>query len=290
MATAREREEQKRLHSGGSSNGSGDVDLIRAAPVLARLAFAAWLRATGWTLQTSVAASSRVIRGAANGESPADIIRDVESELREYARRLLGVENNGDGSDDPEPVDAEVVDDDHPSVEDLREQGKDLLRRSADVYYDDEAHPAYGRILKELAPDEARILRLLCREGPQPSVDVRTAGALSRASRSEMVAPGINMIGPAAGVKHPDRIKPYLDNLARLGLIWFSREPLDDPLEYQVLEAQPEVAEAMEKAGKGKTVRRSIHLTDFGDDFCTLVLPDDTDELHAIQRERGDPK
>jgi hypothetical protein len=34
MATAREREEQKRLHAG--SNGSGDVDLIRAAPVLAR--------------------------------------------------------------------------------------------------------------------------------------------------------------------------------------------------------------------------------------------------------------
>ena len=38
------------------------------------------------------------------------------------------------------------------------------------------------------------------------------------------------MIGPAAGVKHPDRIKPYLDNLYRLGLIWFSREPLSDPL------------------------------------------------------------
>ena len=126
--------------------------------------------------------------------------------------------------------------------------GRDLLRRSADVYDDDEAHPAYARILQQLAPDEARILRLLASEGPQPAVDVRTAGPLAIA-RSELVAPGLNMIGPAAGAKHPERIKAYLNNLYRLGLIWFSREPMEDPLEYQVLEAQPEVAEAMEEAG-----------------------------------------
>jgi hypothetical protein len=96
------------------------------------------------------------------------------------------------------------------------------------------------------------------------------------------------MIAPAAGAKHPEKIKPYLDNLYRLGLVWFSREPLDDPLEYQVLEAQPEVAEALEDAGRGKTIRRSIHLTDFGVDFCKLVLPEDTAELKAIQRDHKD--
>jgi hypothetical protein len=275
-------EDKRRLNSG---NGDGDVDLIRAAPVLARLAFAAWVRATGWTLQASLAASSRVVRGAANGESPATILRDVESELRDYVRQLLGIEQNGDGAEDAEPVDAEVVEEeDALTIEQLRERGRDLLRRSADVYYEDEAHPAYARILQELAPDEARILRLLASEGPQPAVDVRTAGPLAIA-RSEMVAPGLNMIGQAAGIKHNDRLKAYLDNLYRLGLIWFSREPLQDPLEYQVLEAQPEVADAMEQAGRGKTVRRSIHLTDFGEDFCELILPEDTAELKAIQRD-----
>ena len=284
-----EERERKRLNA--AENGDdGDIDLVRAAPVLARLAFAAWLRATGWTVQASLAASSRVLRGAANGESPAQIIRDVEVELRDYVRQMLGVESDGDDSaDGAEPVDAEVVDDDHLTVEDLRERGRDLLRRSADVYDADEAHPAYARILNELAPDEARILRLLAREGPQPAVDVRTAGPLAIA-RSELVAPGLNMIGPAAGAKHPDRIKPYLDNLYRLGLVWFSREPLTDPLEYQVLEAQPDVTEAMEEAGRGKTVRRSIHLTEFGQDFCELVLPEDTAELRAIQRGDRDPK
>ena len=280
-------EDKRQLNSG---NGDGDVDLIRAAPVLARLAFAAWVRATGWTLQASLAASSRVVRGAANGESPATILRDVESELRDYVRQLLGIEQNGDGVDDAEPVDAEVVEEeDALTIEQLRERGRDLLRRSADVYYEDEAHPAYARILQDLAPDEARILRLLAREGPQPAVDVRTAGPLAIA-RSEMVAPGLNMIGQAAGIRHNDRLKAYLDNLYRLGLIWFSREPLQDPLEYQVLEAQPEVAEAMDEAGRGKTVRRSIHLTDFGEDFCGLVLPEDTAELKAIQRDSDKKK
>src|SRR5215203_4832251 len=130
-------EEQRRLNAG---NGDGDVDLIRAAPVLARLAFAAWVRATGWTFQASLAASSRVLRGAANGESPATILRDVEGELREYVRQMLGIEANGNGSssEESEPVDAEVVEDDHPTLEELRERGRDLLRRSADVYDDDD--------------------------------------------------------------------------------------------------------------------------------------------------------
>ena len=53
------------------------------------------------------------------------------------------------------------------------------------------------------------------------------------------------MIGAEAGCRHLDDVPAYLNNLFRLGLIWFSREPLEDPLRYQVLEAQPEVVEAI---------------------------------------------
>jgi hypothetical protein len=269
--------EQQRLGA-GSSGDDGNVDLIRAAPVLARLAFAAWMRATGWTIQASLSTSTRVVRGAANGESPAELIREVEDELRQYLRRLLGIEsdNGAAAPADEEAVDAVVVDVERSSTEELRETGRDLLRRSADVHYDDEAHPAFEQILRNLAPDEARILRLLRVEGPQASVDVRTAGVRAL-GRSEMVAPGINMVAPAAGCRRPERVYSYMNNLYRLGLIWFSREPLGDPLRYQVLEAQPEVAEAMKEAGRGKTVRRSIHLTSFGDDFCQVCLPDETE-------------
>jgi hypothetical protein len=90
------------------------------------------------------------------------------------------------------------------------------------------------------------------------------------------------MIGAEAGCRHTDRVHRYLDNLSRLGLIWFSREQLEDVTLYQVLEAQPDVVEAMERAGRAKTVRRSIQLTPFGDDFCRTCLPLDTAEIEAL--------
>jgi hypothetical protein len=156
------------------------------------------------------------------------------------------------------------------SADALRRRGSELLRRSADIRFEEASHPAYMRILESLAPDEARILRFLAQKGPQPSVDVRAGLPLA----SELVAPGCNMIAAGAGCRHADFVRAYLDNLHRLGLIWFSREPVPEPRRYQVLEAQPEVAEARGRGGRlARTVRRSILLTPFGEDFCAVCLP-----------------
>ena len=151
----------------------------------------------------------------------------------------------------------------------LRERGAELLRQSADVESDDGAHPAYARILEELHPDEARILRLLALEGPQPSVDVRFVQLIGL--NSEVVGEGLNMIGAQAGCRHPERVHAYLDNLNRLGLIWFSKQPVPEPDGYQVLEAQPAVIDAVRRASRAKTVQRSIRLTPFGTNFCRGV-------------------
>ncbi len=120
----------------------------------------------------------------------------------------------------------------------LREMGEALLHKSRDVHYEEQSHPAYERLVESLAPDEARILRLMLLGGPQAAVDVRTGGPLGLIS-SRLLAPGLNMIGPRAGCRYVERVPSYLTNLNRLGLIWFSRETLRDPERYQVLEAQP---------------------------------------------------
>jgi len=158
----------------------------------------------------------------------------------------------------------------------LRERGEELLRRSADVREDEEGHPAYERILDELLPDEARILRLLYEGGPQPAVDVR-AGALPLNATTELIAPGLTMIGAEAGCRRPERVPAYLNNLYRLGLVWFSREPVPGQSAYQVLEAQPDVIQALKSKGRGRTVRRSIHLTPFGEDFCRTCLVEEAE-------------
>ena len=170
----------------------------------------------------------------------------------------------------------------------LRERGAELLERSRDVWNDDVAHPAYERILDELAPDEARVLLLLLEGGPQPSVDVRTGGPVGMVN-SQLVAPGLTMIGARAGCRYLDQVPSYLNNLFRLGLVWFSRESMRDPLEYQVVEAQPDVTGAMDSVRFAKVVRRSIHLTPFGDDFCRTCLVDEATAAAAPYPQHAQP-
>jgi hypothetical protein len=261
-----------------------DGNLVRALPGLVRIAAGAWWRTAGWTVESSVHAGSKLIRAAASGESAAELLAEISSGVRERARDLLGVADvderirgalpQSTGRSRADGRDAEAT----PLQ--LRDRGAALLEQSADVRFEAEAHPAYARILGELAPDEARILRFLALGGAQPAVDVRTSRTLN--VTTEMVAAGLSMIGAEAGCRYLDRVPAYLNNLYRLGLIWFSREPLTDPLRYQVLEAQPDVLAALKSGGRARTVRRSIHLTPFGVDFCEMCLPSSTTEIAVL--------
>jgi Abortive infection alpha len=276
-----------------------DVSLVAALPGLARIGAVASIRFVEWTAGAYVRTVRGLVRSAARGEPPADILQRAGDEVLTYLRELLVVSENGAGpvaartppasgpvsadGDGPE-AEAEIVPA-RPRATDeaLRERGAALLRRSAEIDDDaeDEAHPAYVRVLEEIAPDEARILRLLALEGAQPAVDVRTGGALGKL-KDELVAPGLNMLAMDAGLRRADLVHRQLDNLYRLGLIWFSREELDNQARYQVLEAQPDVLDAMTRAGRARTVRRSITLTPFGSDFCRTCLPLDTAEIDAL--------
>ena len=262
-----------------------DPGLADALPGLARIAGTAAVRTAGWSINTYLSVSGRLFRAAVSPQAAAELIEDVGDEVRHTARRLLGV---GDIEERLRAVvpqqafDRFAGEEAHvpTQAEDLRDRGTELLRRSADVLDVEEAHPAYARILGELAPDEARILRFIALSGPQPAVDVRSSKTLN--VTSQLVAPGISMIAAGAGVRYVDRVPAYLNNLFRLGLIWFSREPLEDPLRYQVLEAQPDVLAALKGPGRGRTVRRSINLTPFGLDFCRACLPVAATELAPV--------
>jgi Abortive infection alpha len=256
----------------GRSRGEDAMD----AGGLARLTLGAWVRTAEWTLGSTARAGRRVARAVLSGESVPDLIDDARSSLR----GLLGVNEIEDRI-------AGLIsgDRDGDATAPLRDRGAELLQSSADVVDGPPLHPAYENILRDLAPDEARILRLLAGDGPQAAVDIRTWRPLDVGSR--LVAPGLSMIARNAGVQFPDSVPQYLNNLNRLGLIWFSREPLEDGRsEYQVLEAQPEVLEAIKATGRARVVRRSVHLTAFGEDFCGVALPDDagppTGEFQAV--------
>lgn len=222
------------------------------------------LKLTGWAFGTAREAGRQIVQVAAEAATEA-----VEAANRQSTAGRASARGNGRAENGhlPERL---TRSDRKKSVQEtlamLRARGDRLLDRSADVTDRDELHPAYDRILDEIAPDEARILRLLALSGAQPSVDVRTSRPFGVGS--EMVEEGMSMIGDLAGCRHLDRISAYLNNTHRLGLVAFSREPVETD-RYQVVEVQPAVIEAVHRAGRSnRVVRRSILLTPFGEDFC----------------------
>ena len=281
---------------------------VDALPGLARVAVSAWWHTTEWGVRTSARAGRRMARAVTDpGEAAAlardateaaavigDLARSVTSGVPLSRALMSAGESLGELADPPGPADGHA----RPTADTmatLRQRGAELLERSRDVWSTDVGHPAYERILDELAPDEARILLLLLKGGPQPSVDVRTGGPIGMVN-SQLVAPGLSMIGARSGCRHLDQVPAYLNNLFRLGLVWFSRESLRDPMEYQVVEAQPDVLAAVHSVKFAKVVRRSIHLTPFGEDFCRTCLVDEavatTDfPQHALppEPETGEP-
>src|SRR5919204_5563092 len=82
-------------------DGSTD-ELLRAAPGLVRIAGEAWWRTAGWTVGATARASSRVLRAALSGQTPADLFATTGTDARSYVRRLLGiVDPSEDAPDEP---------------------------------------------------------------------------------------------------------------------------------------------------------------------------------------------
>ncbi|MFL6088679.1 MAG: Abi-alpha family protein [Aeromicrobium sp.] len=257
---------------------------VGAVPGVARIAGRASYRSARWALGRGARSARNLARAMTDPAAAGEFVRDLAEDVAEATKAVTGIATAvANGVPLPQAVFEATVSfanatngrDEGPAQLELslRERGEELLRKSRDVWSEDTAHPAYDRILDQLAPDEARILLLLLRGGPQPSVDVRTGGPTGMLS-SSLVASGLTMIGARAGLRYVDEVPAYLNNLFRLGLIWFSREQLDDPLEYQVVEAQPDVLAAMHSVRFARPVRRSIHLTPFGLNFCTACLVD----------------
>ena len=253
---------------------------LGAAPGLARIAAGAWYRSARWGVETTVRTTGKVVSAAATGASAADLASDLRDELVDGARKALGVTNleqmlapiTGGRKVEPGQLDATVRD--HESA--LRTRGNALLQRSTETssLETNTIHPGYERIVDQLAPDEARVLNLLCTEGPQAIVYVNKAAPLGLGKRE--VARRLSLIGREAGCLHPELVPAYLDNLVRLGLVAIRQDPVKGEMPYQVLEAQPEVVEAVKSAKGGifvgMTARRSVHLSDFGSRFCSICF------------------
>jgi hypothetical protein len=231
---------------------------------LVRLATVTTVRITAATVRGSLASTVDLARDVSSGEPMAEVVdRRVEA-VRSGLVRVLGLA----GHDFPPAL---PVRPGETEATDLRAVGDELLRRLSDpAAQAPGGHPAFARILGELLPDEARILRFMALAGPQPAIDVRTRTPLGVGS--ELIAGGINLVAQMAGCADPERDQEYLANLDRLGMIYFCDEQVADPRRYSFVEAQPVTSAAMARVRKSTTVYRSIRISRFGLQFCEVCF------------------
>ena len=153
---------------------------------------------------------------------------------------------------------------------DLRERGAELIARSQRAQVASQRHPAFARILSELYPDEARMVRFLAVAGTQPAIDIRTKTLFQVGS--ERLASRINMIAEMSSCQWPEHSEFYLGNLERLGLVTYSPEPVDDFRRYALMEVQPRAMEVFESCKSAISIYRSILLTQFGREFSAACF------------------
>lgn len=126
----------------------------------------------------------------------------------------------------------------------------------------------YSMILRELVPDEARILGALSEGDAYPLIHVGFAAPIGNVQR---VAENFSTVGKAAAVKLLEMTPSYVSHLRNLELIETGPEDKAFEIQYQILESdrltKPAIAYAEKNKGAGKAVkfvRRVIRIAPLG--------------------------
>ena len=124
----------------------------------------------------------------------------------------------------------------------LREMYANLLATAMDREMAERAHPAFVDIIRQLAPDEAKILRWIvaAKHRARPVINVYSRDKEGVGQRG--VLRHFSLLGVEAGCEHPHLTSNYLENLCRLALMEMPEgRSYADKSVYEPLENHPEV-------------------------------------------------
>lgn len=158
--------------------------------------------------------------------------------------------------------------------QELRNMYANLLANSMNKVVKDGVHPSFVEIIKQLCPDEAKILRYLSEHIIIPTVTLRFekddgAGILG--------ARNFSNVGELTGCEKAFDLDAYFDNLIRLGLLRAS--PISGYMVgkniYEPLKEHPYIKQLIPERTEYNIPRFSegfIELTDFGNLFCEICI------------------
>lgn len=248
-------------------------------------AFARWAARTG----TDIA---RRLPGAAAVESElGQLERAALSELR---RRLDTVDPLDDGVVPAEPVENPTRNAPPPKqTEPLRVAMAELLGRSLEQSKQRAREYLYLALLRQLVPDEARILSALADGSTYPvvHVDCRTG-----VSGSRRVLSCASTVGRAAGVAVLPSVPRYLSRLLHFDLVELGEAATDLNVQYDILLTDQTVRDAEDIAraeGRARFVRATVRISPLGRDLWDACHPhaevDDVPAPAGAAQVRVDP-
>jgi hypothetical protein len=155
--------------------------------------------------------------------------------------------------------------------EPLRAAMAELLNRSIGFGREKAKEYLYAIILRQLTPDEARILSALSGGSPFPLIDVAERTNLGGAGR--VVLRNASTVGKAAGVSLGDQVPSYLTRLIGLGLADIDEEAPSLETQYEILMTDEVVRQAENSVKRAKFIRRTVHISRLGAQFWEACDP-----------------
>jgi hypothetical protein len=266
-----------RLPDASADGGNSGSGLVRRAGSLA-----GWAARTGLSIGRRLPGADVAERGLHSIERMAltelrrrlDDVDDPYHVALSQASAMTHHSDDGRGQD-PVTVRATMIVPSLPSsvgqVEPLRAAMAELLNQSIGFDKDRARDYLYAVILRQLTPDEARILSALADGAPFPAIDVTERSALGGAGR--VVLGNASTVGKSAGVSLLDHVPSYVTRLIGLGLADLGEEAAGLDIQYEILMTDETVRAAEASVKRARFVRRTVHISRLGIHFWRACDP-----------------
>lgn len=158
----------------------------------------------------------------------------------------------------------------------LRNLYANLLAKSMTDTQKDRVHPAFVEIIKQITPDEAKLLKTFVNKGAYPLIDIRVITEGDGTFRTFIH----NFTTIVEGIcEDCNAFAKYIDNLSRLKIIEIPEDlclAIDDA--YIPLETHPEVIKTLQKplpeGERWEIHRKQFKITAFGKEFIDICVKD----------------
>ena len=173
----------------------------------------------------------------------------------------------------------------------LREMYANLLANSMNKIVKNGVHPGFVEIIKQLSPDEAKILKYIRAHTTIPTVTLRYEN--DDGSGIDIIK-NFSDIGEKSGCEIPQDIAKYFDNLVRLGLIISADglASLTDKAQYDPLKNHRWIKPhaTTEKANSRSFTKYNfnesfVEITAYGKSFCSICL--ETQKVIILKSQEG---